>query len=610
MGEFKDYTVFSEEKTEPFSQSEIEARLQSSRMEELSNAVIQNSTVSLDQLLVPDPNIRILMRPLTRTRSVSPGNHDSCKWLALHAEVADNLKEQSQHKVLAVTQTPQDIKFSVRIPVERLDDASPRSLLWCELYYDPASDNQILVNRSEVPFILARASQQSPGSPGGEYELNPNSNKALTPGTWRIKVGEAEVLDFRVLEKRPARLVLPASPSSEVSSLSDTTTSSGKRSFVADDEEPLPGKKARATEATGKKDDGVIMFLPKTSPLVFPLPTAAKESATGKEVATFNGHPLLDMEQDQTVAIPSGCELDKYTIIKRNTIASTGLSSVFTAEHSGFSTDGYIVVKVLKTRSSNPANNEGPAAGRNVIQQADMWLREFQTQENLEHDSIVRLYGGDARYLSLYMEHVNAPDLAAKAEWRSSTDFFAGDRSDAERILRDIAGALHYIHGRGLVHNDIKPGNILYSPERGAVLCDLGLSTHVKNPPSNGGTPYYIPPEFIGFKHRGAPGDVWALGVTMLYVLGKIPFPESRAHKEHPRRLFWLIAKVNNARDSARPYAVAQMQQWLSEVNATRAKLNTKDKLERLVHDMLSPNPAQRIRMHTVMNELFGDAER
>ncbi|CRK14440.1 hypothetical protein BN1723_010338 [Verticillium longisporum] len=142
-------------------------------------------------------------------------------------------------------------------------------------------------------------------------------------------------------------------------------------------------------------------------------------------------------------------------------------------------------------------------AERNVIRQADMWLREYQSQDDLRHDSIVRLYGGDARFLSLYMEHVDARDLSARGVWRCPrSDNFIGDRTDATRILRDVASALHYLHSRRLVHNDIKPANILYSPARGAVLCDFGLSTMAGGPATNGGTPFYVPPEFIGARTR------------------------------------------------------------------------------------------------------------
>ncbi len=239
----QDYT---EEKTEPFSQSEIDARMQTIRVEELSAAM--SSTIPLDNLVVPPDKESGSW--CDRSPEAVPSAREArttAEWLALRAEVAE--PEQPQHKVLAVTQTSRDIKFSVRIPGER-QETSPLGLLWCELYYDPTSDNQILFNRSDVPISLSRVSQDPASSPGLELTVNPNTTKALVPGTWRIKVQDMEVLDFRILEKRPATLALPSGSSSDGSALSDMVNSSGKRSFVADYEgNPYsPGEEASSRQ--------------------------------------------------------------------------------------------------------------------------------------------------------------------------------------------------------------------------------------------------------------------------------------------------------------------------------------------------------------------------
>ncbi|EKJ70576.1 hypothetical protein FPSE_09221 [Fusarium pseudograminearum CS3096] len=604
----------SEERTEPFSQSEIDARFKGIRVEE-PVPTTTSSAVSLDELHVEDHHhkqgIRILFRPLAsfpNSRAVSPGS-ESCQWLALRAEVAS--PEQPEHKVLAVTQTSKDIKFSVRIPGET-QDASPRPPLWCELYYDPASDKVIFLNKSDVPISLSSVVPTPLSSPpvSAAHIINPGSAKALKPGTWRITVRDIEVIDFRVLEKRPVTIFQPRQPTipEDVPPTSSTPTinSSGKRALTPEYDEKRV--KRRISEPDTPGDDGVIMFLrPSADPLVFSLPNG-RES---KELSTVNGHALLDAEKGDTVAIPSVCELDEYQLTKREPIASTSLSAVYTATHSHVP-DNIVTVKVLKTRVAN-SNDKSLLHERNVIRQADMWLRECRSQEDLQHKSIVRYYGGDARFLSLYMEHIDAKDLTAAPRWRNkANDEFLGDINDATRILCDIAGALNYIHGRKLVHNDIKPANILYSPERGAVLCDFGLSTLAANSPTTGGTPYYIPPEFIGRKQRGPASDTWALGVTMLYVLRKISFPDSRARRQHPRPLYWLIAGVNSPNTSHKQHgngqpAIIQMRDWLTEIFDARENLNPKDRLERIVKEMLYPNPNHRITMAKVLQELATD---
>ncbi|KEY68417.1 hypothetical protein S7711_01193 [Stachybotrys chartarum IBT 7711] len=617
---FEPSTEDSEEKTEPFSQSEIDARFRGIRVEEPVIAS-DDEAVHLDTLQVEDHHrkqgIRILVRPLTKlhnSRSVSPGS-DNCQWLALRAEVAST--DQPEHKVLAVTQTSRDIKFSVRIPGETMEESS-RPPLWCELYYDPASDKVIFLNRSDVPILLARIPHTPLASPPANetHLINPGVPKGLKPGTWRITVREIAVLDFRILEKRPLTLYqpLPLIPDDAASSpnSSDRPGSSMKRALTPEDEDKRVKRRVSdltaAAEVRGGADDGVVMFLrPAPDPLVFPLPHG-RES---KEVAAANGHALLDAEKGETVTVEGICELDKYQLTKHEPIASTALSAVYTGTHSHIP-GNIVTVKVLKTRVANP--NEKPQVHeRNVIRQADMWMRESQSQEDLQHESIVRYYGGDARFLSLYMEHVDAQDLTAVPRWRNkANDEFQGTRDDALRILRDISSALNYIHGRRLIHNDIKPANILYSRERGAVLCDFGLSTLAANAPGGGGTPYYVPPEFIGRKFRGPPSDVWALGVTMLYLLRKIAFPDSRARRHHPKPLYWQIAGVNNPAVPHKQYgngqpAMDQMRDWLTEIREAREALGTTDHLERLVRAMLVPNPNQRITMDQLLRELYAD---
>ncbi|KAI1076225.1 mitogen-activated protein kinase [Whalleya microplaca] len=598
-------SFLSEERTEPFTAEELQERLnRNTQIVEMDDA--HDDTVPLDNLVIDENHhkqgIRILVRPLTRSRSVSPGN-DNCQWLALRAEVAD--PQQPRSKVLAVTQTSKDINFSIRIPGGEVENRPP---VWCELYYDPTSDSLILYNKSDDPIVLARISHPGPASANFDQKIDPGTTKELSPGTWRINIWTTPVLDFRILEKRPAILHIPDdSPVSPVAGGStDVRNSFGKRSFSNDHEQSNAAieKRLRVDDSQQKDNDGVIIFMgPKDESLVFPLPSAAKT----KEVAIPNGHALLEIQKDQAAYIEGGCELDQYQLTKRDQIATTGASSVFTAQHSNVS-DGVITVKVLKTRGPN-SNARPQDTHRNVIRQADIWLREYQSQEDLKHESIVKLYGGDARYLSLYMEHVDGKDLAARGMWRNNnTDLFTGDRTDAIRILKDISGALHYVHQKHKVHNDIKPANILYSRDRGAVLCDFGLSTRTVDPATNGGTPYYVPPEFIGSKLRGPASDVWALGVTMLYVLRKIAFPDARGRQGHPKQLYWMIADLNRKpthHATRASSAVAQMQQWLNEVHEAKSRLNPRDRVERLVLHMLTPNPNQRITMANVMSEIL-----
>lgn len=152
------------------------------------------------------------------------------------------------------------------------------------------------------------------------------------------------------------------------------------------------------------------------------------------------------------------------------------------------------------------------------------------------------------------MEHVNAPSLQYYRE-RGRNPYCTLDVFDAKRVLYSITDALNFIHSKGITHDDIKPANILYSKQRGPVLIDFGWS-------SNGyvhtaGSPWYIPPEYAKKGERGVAGDIFALGVVMLFLLGMIPLPELQSPP-----LIWHISRLRGGGPETFA-AIEAMNRWL-----------------------------------------------
>jgi serine/threonine-protein kinase len=102
------------------------------------------------------------------------------------------------------------------------------------------------------------------------------------------------------------------------------------------------------------------------------------------------------------------------------------------------------------------------------------------------------------------------------------------EETEALAVVAQIARALHCLHERGLVHRDVKPGNILWTDEGRAVLIDLGFAVEAGGAAADlvAGTAAYISPE----QAKGEAGldvraDIYSLGATLYHlVTGSLPF--------------------------------------------------------------------------------------
>jgi serine/threonine protein kinase len=104
----------------------------------------------------------------------------------------------------------------------------------------------------------------------------------------------------------------------------------------------------------------------------------------------------------------------------------------------------------------------------------ERFLREAQTSAQLTHPHIVPIYTVDEREGMVYfvMALVDGESLAQRLAREPQLPI-----ADARRILADVADALGYAHGRGVVHRDVKPDNIMIDRVTGrAVVTDFGIA--------------------------------------------------------------------------------------------------------------------------------------
>lgn len=156
------------------------------------------------------------------------------------------------------------------------------------------------------------------------------------------------------------------------------------------------------------------------------------------------------------------------------------------------------------------------------------------------------------RYVFFVMEYAQNGDLLKYVKKRSKLS-----ESTAKRIFADIVIGLISIHGKNVLHRDIKLDNILLDENFRPKICDFGVSRFMINEEiinEQCGTPAYIAPEIIDENgYSGFTADIWSLGV-LLYAMttGSMPFRANSIEELHQHILDvdFQIPKELNLSDS------------------------------------------------------------
>jgi serine/threonine-protein kinase len=183
--------------------------------------------------------------------------------------------------------------------------------------------------------------------------------------------------------------------------------------------------------------------------------------------------------------------------------------------------------------------------------------REAQAAARLIHPNIVQVFDsgrdqGSGRYFIVmeYIEGQSCAEILRDDGWV--------EVPEALSIIEQACEGLDYAHRHGVVHRDVKPGNLLRSSEGEVKLADFGIAkateqSSITQVGSVLGTAAYLAPEQARGEEAGASADLYALGVvTYQLISGRLPYEASsltelalKQQQEEPARLDTLVAAVN-----------------------------------------------------------------
>ena len=208
---------------------------------------------------------------------------------------------------------------------------------------------------------------------------------------------------------------------------------------------------------------------------------------------------------------------------------------------------------------------------------AERFLAEIKTTANLTHPHILPLFdSGEADgFLFYVMPHIEGESLRERIDREKQLGV-----DDSVAITQKVANALDYAHQNGVVHRDIKPGNILLSAQGEPLVADFGIALAVAQAGAGRitetglslGTPHYMSPEqATGDRDVDPRSDVYALGCVLYEMLaGQPPFSAPTAQAVLVKILTADAPSITSERRTVPPHVGHALARALEKLPADR----------------------------------------
>jgi serine/threonine-protein kinase len=272
-----------------------------------------------------------------------------------------------------------------------------------------------------------------------------------------------------------------------------------------------------------------------------------------------------------------GFFLGKYKVLDK--LGRGGMSSVFLAEH--LEMGRRVAIKVLT----------GRLAHREEF--VERFRQEARAAARVDHPNIVRAFDvdrvGNVHYL--VMEYIQGTDLQQVVDEHGPLEA----REVAEYIRQAAAGLAH-VHRAGLIHRDIKPGNLLVDRNGVVKIVDLGLAQLPEETRASmasegeseilGTVDYLAPEQSVDSEAVSPRADIYSLGCTMYFLLtGRPPFPSGTLVERIRKHRYHDPEDIQRIRPDAPATLVALCEQMMSKRPEDR--FQSAEEVERLMREWL-----------------------
>lgn len=251
---------------------------------------------------------------------------------------------------------------------------------------------------------------------------------------------------------------------------------------------------------------------------------------------------------------------------------------------------------------------------RDQPERIERFENESAMMARVRHENVTSVYSAGRAYGQFYiaMELIEGVNLEYMVTAEKTMP-----AEQALDIIRQVASGLQSANEAGLLHRDMKPGNVLITPEGRAKVIDFGLAMDSREDEMEEiiwATPYYVPPETLQRKPEDVRTDIYALGMTLRFLLTGVErfsadtsslqaliqckrkmMPLAKEHPEIPTPLAELVDHMTEFAAVDRPSSYGEL---IEEIDEVRSELAT----------YVAPNTAEgrRRRLLTKMGVLTG----